>query len=641
METIDNKQVTFSDFDSYLFHEGTNYEIYKKLGAHPDVENGVQGTRFFVWAPNAQAIALISAKTGWENENWMHRSEFDQGIWECFLPGVCDGDAYRYIVTGADGVRRWKSDPLAFRSEKRPANASIVCSLDSYKWNDDEYQAQRDNTKVLEKPMAIYEVHLGSWKKGYRDENDKDGFLNYRQLADDLVQYVQYMGYTHVELMGICEYPFDLSWGYQVTGYYAPTSRYGTPDDFRYFVDKMHQAGIGVILDWVPSHFCKDEFALVHFDGTRLYENSDPLRAEFPVWGTMAFDHGKPEVRSFLISNAFYWVNEFHVDALRVDAVASMLYNDYDRSEWRPNMFGGRMNLESMDFMRQLNYEVCGKTTGYLIAEDSSAEWGITADVRNNGLGFMLKWNMGWMNDTLKYIKRDPLFRRWHHGELTHTVDYAFSENYVLVLSHDEVVYGKHSLVEKAPGGIMDRFGGLKVLYTYQFTHPGKKLLFMGQDFAQEQEWNVENSIDWHLADDFGHRDIMQCMRNLLSIYRKYPVLHNDSKDTRTFEWINRNDADRDIICFIRRNPWTYDGAVLVVLNFSPNRCDGYTCGIPFGGKYHRVFSTYDSLPGGGNPDELGSIPELPVYEGECDGYQWHLCYDLRPFEAIVVEFPV
>lgn len=641
MEKMGNKQMVFSDFDSYLFHEGTNYEIYKKLGAHPDMENDVQGTRFFVWAPNAQAIALISARTGWENEYWMHRSEFDQGIWECFLPGVGDGDAYRYIVTGADGVRRWKSDPVAFRFEKRPANASIVCSLDSYQWNDDEYQAQRDNTKVLEKPMAVYEIHLGSWKKGFQGENDKDGFLNYRQLADDLVQYVQYMGYTHVELMGICEYPFDLSWGYQVTGYYAPTSRYGTPDDFRYFVDKLHQAGIGVILDWVPSHFCKDEFALVHFDGTRLYENSDPLRAEFPVWGTMAFDHGKPEVRSFLISNAFYWINEFHVDALRVDAVASMLYNDYDRSEWRPNMFGGRMNLESMDFMRQLNYEVCGKTTGYLIAEDSSAEWGITADVRNNGLGFMLKWNMGWMNDTLKYIKKDPLFRRWHHGELTHTVDYAFSENYILVLSHDEVVYGKHSLVEKAPGGIMDRFGGLKVLYTYQFTHPGKKLLFMGQDFAQEQEWNVENSIDWHLADDFGHRDIMQCMRNLLTVYKKYPVLYNDSKDTRTFEWINRNDADRNIVCFIRRNPWTYDGAVLVVLNFSPNRYDGYTCGIPFGGKYHRVFSTYDSLPGGGNPDELGNVPELPVYEGECDGYQWHLCYDLRPFEAIVVEFPV
>ena len=640
METKSSLQTVFTDFDSFLFHEGTNYGLYKKLGAHPDTENGESGTQFLVWAPNAQYVSVICARTGWENEIGMHRAEFDGGVWECFLPGVGEGDAYRYIVTGADGVRRWKSDPMAFRTEKRPANASIVHSLNNYTWHDDEYQAQRDNTKVLERPMAIYECHLGSWKKGYRDEHDEDGFLNYTQLADDLVAYIKFMGYTHIELMGICEYPFDLSWGYQVTGYYAPTSRYGTPDDFRYFVDKLHQAGIGVILDWVPSHFCKDEWALVHFDGTRLYENSDPLRSEFPVWGTMSFDHGKPEIRSFLISNAFYWINEFHVDALRVDAVASMLYNDYDRTEWRPNMFGGRMNLESMDFMRQLNYEVCGKTTGYLIAEDSSAEWGITADVRSNGLGFTLKWNMGWMNDTLRYIKEDPVYRRWHHGELTHTVDYAFSENYVLVLSHDEVVYGKHSMVEKAPGSIMDRFGGLKVLYTYQMTHPGKKLLFMGQDFAQEREWNVAESIDWHLADDFGHRDIMQCYRNLLEVYKKYPSLHSDSKDTRTFEWVNRNDADRDIVCFIRRNPWTYDGAVLVVLNFSPTRHDGYTCGIPFGGRYRRVFDTYDSLPGGGSPGELGGVPELPVYEGECDGYQWHLCYDLRPFEAMIVEFP-
>lgn len=640
MDTKDSRQTSFTDFDSFLFHEGTNYGLYQKLGAHPVTENGVKGTRFSVWAPNAQFVTVISARTGWENENWMHRAEYDQSVWECFLPGVGEGDAYRYIVTGADGIRRWKSDPMAFRAEPRPANASIVHSLTNYTWHDEAYQSQRDNTKVLEKPMAIYECHLGSWKKGYRDSNDEDGFLNYRQLADDLSEYLQYMGYTHIELMGICEYPFDLSWGYQVTGYYAPTSRYGTPDDFRYLVDKLHQAGIGVILDWVPSHFCKDEWSLIHFDGTRLYENSDPLRSEFPVWGTMAFDHGKPEVRSFLISNAFYWINEFHVDALRVDAVASMLYNDYDRSEWRPNMFGGRMNLESMDFLRQLNYEVCGKTTGYLIAEDSSAEWGITADVRQNGLGFTFKWNMGWMNDTLRYIKEDPIYRRWHHGELTHTIDYAFSENYILVLSHDEVVYGKRSMVEKAPGGKMDRFGGLKVLYTYQMTHPGKKLLFMGQEFAQEREWNVNESIDWHLADDFGHRDIMQCYRNLLSVYKKYQSLYNDSKDTRTFEWINRNDANRDILCYIRRNPWTYDGAVLVILNFSPSRYDGYTCGIPFGGTYRRVFSTYDSLPGGGNPDELGQVPELPVYEGECDGYKWHLCYDLRPFEAIIVELP-
>ncbi|MBR3015592.1 MAG: 1,4-alpha-glucan branching protein GlgB, partial [Clostridia bacterium] len=448
---------------------------------------GVKGTWFNVWAPNAQYVSVITAKTGWENEKWMHRSEGDSGVWECFLADVGQGDAYRYVITGADGIKRYKSDPYGFWFEKRPNNASIVWGLDNFQWSDDAHQAQRDNTKVLEKPMSIYEVHLGSWKKGYRGPEDEDGFLNYTQLADDLVNYVTYMGYTHVELMGICEHPFDLSWGYQVTGYYAPTSRYGTPDDFRSFVNTLHRAGIGVILDWVPAHFPKDAFAMGWFDGTPLYENSDPLRREFPVWGTLAFDHGKPEVRSFLIANAMYWIKEFHIDALRVDAVASMLYNDYDRSEWRPNRFGGRANLESMDFLRQLNTEVCGKTTGFLIAEDSSPEWGITEDVKHGGLGFTFKWNMGWMNDTLRYMNLDPVYRRYHHGQLTHIADYAFSENYVLVLSHDEVVYGKGTMVKKAPGSIQDRMGEVKTLYTWQFTFPGKKLLFMGQEFAQEK----------------------------------------------------------------------------------------------------------------------------------------------------------
>ena len=630
----------FTGFDSFLFHEGTNYEIYKHLGAHPDTEDGKNGTRFSLWAPNAQAVALITAKTGWENEIWMNRSFGDQGVWEIFLPDVGDGDAYRFIVTGADGVRRWKSDPMAFRAELRPANASIVCPLDTYPWGDGDYQANRDNTKVLEKPMSIYEMHPGSWKKGYRDAEDEDGFLNYRQIADDLVQYLLYMGYTHVELMGICEYPFDLSWGYQVTGYFAPTSRYGTPDDFRYMVDVLHQNGIGVILDWVPAHFPKDEFALANFDGTALYENGDPLRAEFPVWGTKAFDHGKPEVRSFLISSAFYWINEFHIDALRVDAVASMLYNDYDRSEWRPNKYGGRMNLESMDFLRQLNYEVCGKTTGYLIGEDSSAEWGITEPVDKGGLGFTFKWNMGWMNDTLRYIALDPIYRKWHHGTLTHTADYAFTENYVLVLSHDEVVYGKHSMAEKAPGRIEDRLGGLKTLYTYMFTHPGKKLLFMGQDFAQEREWNVKESIDWHLADEFGHREIMDSLRKLNSVYKQFPVLYTDSKDSRTFEWINRNDTWANTISYIRRNPWNYDDAVLVVCNFSPSDHYDYSIGVPVAGSYERVFSTYDTLPSGGGPGEGGKNPVILSSDGESDGYPCHLNYSLRPFESVIISFP-
>ena len=628
----------FSDFDSFLFHQGTNYEIYQKMGAHPTEEGGVAGTRFTVWAPNAQYVSVICAKTGWENEQWMSRSMWDQGVWECFLPGVGAGDAYRYVITGADGVKRYKSDPYSFWYEKRPNNASIVMPLDTYEWHDGEYQSRRDNTKVLEKPMSIYEVHLGSWKKGYQGDWDEDGFLNYTQLADDLTRYMQYMGFTHIELMGICEHPFDLSWGYQVTGYYAPTSRYGTPDDFRSFVDRMHQAGFGVILDWVPAHFPKDDFAMGWFDGTPLYEGSDPLRREFPVWGTLSFDHTKPEVRSFLIANAIYWIREFHVDALRVDAVASMLYNDYDRNEWRPNMFGGRMNLEGMDFLRQLNTEVCGRTTGYLIAEDSSPEWGITEDVKRGGLGFTFKWNMGWMNDTIRYFNLDPVYRKWHHGQLTHVVDYAFSENYVLVLSHDEVVYGKGTMVNKAPGDIQSRMGQLKALYTWQFTHPGKKLLFMGQEFAQEREWNVKESIDWHLADEFGHRDVMQCVRNLVGLYKMYPSLHCDSKNPATFEWVNRGDADRNILAFIRRNPWDYNGAVLCILNLSPVTYYDYSAGVPFGGLYKRVFSTYDSLPGQGNPAD--GIPPLTAEWNECDGYTHRITYSLRPFECIVLEFP-
>ena len=637
MKQASEKTAQFTEYDAFLFHEGTNHEAYRKLGAHPDVENGVAGTRFSVWAPNAGFVCVLTARTGWEDEKWMHRSERDGSIWECFLPGVGVGDAYRFVVTGADGVKRYKADPFALRAERRPENASIVCSLDSYEWHDAEYQAQRDNRQVLNRPMAIYELHLGSWKKRWEGE---DGFYSYSELAGQLVEYVTWMGYTHVELMGICEYPFDGSWGYQVTGYFAPTARYGTPDDFRYLVDRLHQAGIGVILDWVPAHFPKDAFGLETFDGTPLYESADPLRREYPEWGTNAFDHSKPEVRSFLISSACYWVREFHVDALRVDAVAAMLYADYSREEWRPNIYGGRINLESRDFLCQLNTTVCGVTSGFLIAEDSSTEDGITRDVRWGGVGFTLKWDMGWMNDSLRYVSKEPIYRRYHHEELAHTVDYAFAENWVLVLSHDEVVHLKRSMAGKAPGSQADRLATLKTLYTYQFTHPGKKLLFMGQDFAQEQEWSEAREIDWYLAEDFAHRDVLQCVRNLLALYKRYPALYTDSQNPTTFEWVNRHDADRNIFSYIRRNPWDYNGALLVVLNFSPVAYHGYTVGVPLSGLYARVFSSYDSLPGQGNPAEIGGIPPLTAQRHDCDGYPHMLTYDLRPFEAIVIEFP-
>ena len=627
----------FGDYDSFLFHQGTNYESYLKLGAHLAVEDGVSGTRFAVWAPHARHVALITAPTGWESELSMELCE--NGVWELFVPHVVEGDAYRFVIIGADGIKRYKMDPYSFRCELRPGNASIVCPLEGYEWGDEEYQKARDNATVLDKPMAIYEVHLGSWKKRYPRE-DEDGFLNYRELADQLAEYVSFMGYTHVELMGICEHPFDGSWGYQVTGFFAPTSRYGVPDDFRYLVDKLHQSGIAVILDWVPAHFPKDTFGLEDFDGTPLFESEDPLRAEYPEWGTKAFDHSKPEVRSFLISSAFYWINEFHIDALRVDAVAAMIYAGYSRSEWRPNVFGGHLNLESMDFLRQLNNEVRKQTPGYLIAEDSSMEWGITEDVKLGGLGFMLKWNMGWMNDTLHYIGKDPIYRKHHHEELVHTADYAFTENYVLVLSHDEVVHLKHSLVEKSPGGLEEKLGCLKTLFTHQFAHPGKKLIFMGQDFAQHREWSEAREIDWFLADDFGHRDVMLTVKKLLEVYKTHEVLYADTGNPTTFEWVNRNDCWRNTISYIRRNPWNYDDAVLVVCNFSPVQYEGYACGAPVPGTYRRVFSTFDTLPGCGGPDEIGHIPTIEATPEECDGREFRLTFTLRPYESMIIEIP-
>ena len=630
----------FSDYDRYLFHQGKSYEIYKKMGAHICFEDGVSGTRFAVWAPNALSVSVVCDTLGWENEHHMRRS--DDGIWECFVPGVTTGAAYRYAITGPDGEKHLKSDPYSFRYQLRPDNASVICTLREYKWNDGEYQDRRNSKTVIDSPMAIYEVHLGSWKKEYIGEDDPDGFLNYRVLGDQLAEYVSYMGYTHVELMGICEYPFDPSWGYQVTGYYAPTSRYGTPDDFRYMVDRLHRSNIGVILDWVPAHFPKDEFAMGRFDGTPLYESADPLRQEFPVWGTYAFDHGKPEVRSFLMASAFYWINEFHIDALRVDAVAAMQYADFSRKQWRPNIHGGHINYESTNFLKQLCCDLSSMSNGYLIAEDSSVEQGITNDVNIGGLGFAFKWNMGWMYDTLKYLSNDFYERRYHHGELTHVADYVFTENFINVISHDEVhkYVADSSILHRMPGSYEDKLGGVKALYTFQFTFPGKKLLFMGQDFAQDNEWDVLKSLDWHQCDEFGHRDIQLSVRRLLELYKEYPSLHRDSKDPAIFEWVNRDFADANIISYIRKNPWNYGGAILVICNFSPWYHNGYGCGVPMGGEYVRLFSTYDNLPGCGGPDELGGCPMMYPENNYCDGRPFRLGYGLRPFEAVIIKMP-
>ncbi len=618
----------FSDYDRYLFHHGTHYELYEKMGAHLREVNGVWGTHFVLWAPNARAVCVVSDGNGWTP--WRDIMEkVDDAIWELFVPGMCEGVKYKYLIVRADGSEVYKIDPYEYGSEKRPANASIVVNLDSYPWADGEYMKNRKGSNYLEKPMAVYEVHLGSWKKDVEKWWDEDRFLDYRRLAHELCEYVQYMGYTHVEVMGICEYPFDPSWGYQVTGYFCPTARYGTPWDFMYFVDYMHQHGIGVILDWVPAHFPKDDFGLANFDGTPLYEYADPLRAEYPEWGTKAFDLGKKEVSNFLIASAFFWVNKYHIDALRADAVAAMLYSSFGRSEWRPNKDGGDWNLESFEFFRHLNSVLRSRTDAFIIAEDSSIINGITSPAKDGGLGFGLKWNMGWMNDTLSYIKKDPVYRKYHHYLMTHTFEYIFNEHYMLVLSHDEVVYGKGSMYAKMPGDRMAKFGGLKCFYTMMMGHPGKKLLFMGQDFAQENEWYYKESLDWHLCDDPGHRDVMDCYRALLHLYTSRPVLYNDT-GSGSFEWIESGDVQRSIFAFIRRNPWNYNDGLVFVCNMTPVNYPNYGVGVPVSGKYKRIFSTY--------PD--GSLMEVEAEETLCNGRPYRCTFDLRPFEAIILEIP-
>ena len=615
-------------FDRYLFHEGTHHALYRKMGAHPDTENGQDGVRFTLYAPSARSVSVLCRESDWLPDRLTMQKNED-GIFELFVPHMQAEDLYRFAVLGEDGVLRHKSDPFAFMSELRPSNASVVTAPSDFTWTDAAFRRSLKRSDPIERPMAIYEVHLGSWKRNQGDP----GFLDYRTLAHQLAEYVTYMGYTHVELIGICEHPLDASWGYQVTGYFSPTSRYGTPDDFRYFVNHLHKHHIGVILDWVPAHFPKDDFGLARFDGTPLYESADPLRAEYPEWGTYAFDFSKGEVCSFLASSAFYWVEEFHIDALRVDAVAALLFHNAGRSEWRPNCYGRAENLESIAFLKELNRALAEETPAYMIAEDSSIMAGITKPVDEGGIGFKMKWNMGWMNEILRYIKEDPLYRGWHHDKLTHSPDYSFLEQFVLVLSHDEVVHLKRSMLEKFPGRYEDKLGGLKTLYTYQMLHPGKKLLFMGQDFAETQEWSETREINWGLADQPGHRDVMNCLRRLLKLYRSHPCLYKDSSNPTTFEWINRSDAMRSTISFLRRNPWNYNSALLTVCNFSPVEYTGYACGAPIGGKYRRIFSTYDE---GDTAEPLTVTAEAR----ECDGYPNAITFTLRPYESVVFALP-
>lgn len=583
---MSSNNVFLTDTDKYLFGKGTHYEIYEKLGAHITEVDGRKGVYFAVWAPNAAGICVVGDFNNWCGDNYEMRRHDDSGIFELFTENAHEGSLYKYLIYTKDGRMLYKADPYATYSQRRPDNASIVYDINRYQWNDGQWLAEEEKVAPTKRPMAIYEVHLGSWKK--KDDGTPEGFLNYRESAVQLVDYMKYMGYTHIELMGIAEHPFDGSWGYQVTGYFAPTSRYGTPEDFMYFVDYLHQNGIGVILDWVPAHFPKDEHGLANFDGTPTYEYADSRKGEHPDWGTKIFDYGRTQVISFLISNALYWVEKFHVDGLRVDAVASMLYLDYGRNQgqWVPNKYGGNGNLEAMDFFRHLNSVMRSRNPRAItIAEESTAWPGITASEEEGGLGFTFKWNMGWMHDFLEYMKLDPYFRSNNHNKMTFAMTYAYSENFILVLSHDEVVHLKCSMINKMPGEYEDKFANLKVGYTFMMGHPGKKLLFMGQDFGQWAEWSEAKSLDWHLTNENMHSDLQKYVKSLLSIYNRYKACYELDQDPEGFEWMDPDDYTRSIYSFVRK---TMDGrdSILYVCNFTPVARPDFRVGVPCPGRY-------------------------------------------------------
>jgi len=588
--------------DLHLIAEGRHEQLWTVLGAnvktYPSVLGEVHGTAFAVWAPNARAVRVVGDFNHWQGASHAMRTLGTSGVWELFVPGVGAGTRYKFEILGRDGSWRQKADPLARGTEVPPATGSVV--VDSgFAWSDDEWMATRAAGDPHSGPMSVYEVHLGSWRSG----------LGYREAADQLAEYVGDLGFTHVELMPVAEHPFGGSWGYQVSSYYAPTSRFGHPDDFRYLVDRLHRAGIGVILDWVPAHFPKDEWALGRFDGTPLYEHPDPLRGEQPDWGTFVFDFGRNEVRNFLVANAVYWLEEFHVDGLRVDAVASMLYLDYSRTagQWRPNKFGGRENLEAIGFLQEVNATAYRRAPGIvMIAEESTAWPGVTAPTSAGGLGFGLKWNMGWMNDTLRYLAELPINRRYHHHEATFSLVYAFSEQFVLPLSHDEVVHGKGSLLAKQPGDRWQQLAGLRTLLAYQWSHPGKQLLFMGGELAQDYEWAEGGSLPWHLLDDPAHAGVHRLVGDLNRFYREHRALWSQDHTGAGFEWIDSNEADLNVLSYVRRGD---DGSlVVVVVNFAGVPHEGYRLALPHGGTWREAVNTDAEAYGGSGVGNLGEV---------------------------------
>lgn len=629
----------FSELDMYYFGQGTHYEIYKQMGAHPAEEDGVQGVLFQVWAPHAAQVYVIGTFNGWnENANEMERLKPEEaGIYACFIPGVKCGELYKYLIVTPDGTKLYKADPYANYAEKRPGTASAVADIMHFRWSDDAWMKARVAVKdIYAQPMTIYEVHPGSWMRhpGREDE----GFYTYRDLAHSLTAYVKEMGYTHVELMGIAEYPYDGSWGYQVTGYFAPTSRYGTPEDFMYLINYLHKNKIGVILDWVPAHFPRDAHGLADFDGQPLYEYADPRKGEHPEWGTKIFDYGKAQVKNFLIGSALLWIEHYHVDGLRVDAVASMLYLDYGKQpgQWVPNQFGENKNLEAVEFFRHINTLITGRNHGtVMIAEESTAWPMVTGPAENGGLNFSYKWNMGWMHDFLDYMKLDPYFRKGNHNKMTFAMSYNSSERYILVLSHDEVVHLKCSMLNKMPGLEDEKFKNLMVGYAFMLGHQGKKLLFMGQDFGQSREWSEERELDWYLLEDPRHKHLQDFVKALLHLYKKNPCMYENDHDWGGFEWINANDADRSIFSFVRKSK---DGKnnLLFVCNFTPVAREDYRVGVPKASTYKLVLNSDDAAFGGSGEKRPASIK---AEHSECDGREYSIAYPLPGYGVAVFSY--
>ena len=607
--------------DDYLFGLGRHYEIYEKLGAHPTTEDGEAGVYFAVWAPHAQSVSVVGNFNEWTPKQHLMSRREDSGIFELFIPGLQTGEMYKYAVETSWGEILYKVDPYGNYSEIRPGNASVVTDISDFAWDDDKWQEDKKNEKAQspKKPMAIYEVHLGSWKKDETGANF--GFLNYRRLAHELAEYVNYMGYTHVELIGIAEHPFDGSWGYQVTGYYAPTARYGTPEDFMYFVNYMHDQGIGVILDWVPAHFPKDAHGLGRFDGEALYEHPDSRKGEHTQWGTYIFNYEKPQVANFLIANALFWLEKFHIDGLRVDAVASMLYLDYGREQgqWVPNKDGGNKNYEVMEFLKHLNSILVRRNPGtMMIAEESTAFPKVTWRAEDEGLGFSYKWNMGWMHDFLNYMQLDPYFRQHHHNELTFSFTYAFAEKYILVLSHDEVVHMKGSMLNKMPGDMPHKFANLRAAYGLMMSHPGKKLLFMGQDFGQLREWSEERSLDWYLLDqELSHRQLNNYYRDLLALYKDNPAMYELDCEEDGFKWVFGADASHNMLTFCRMTK-DKKKCILFHFNFSPVEYRDFRIGCPCPGTYTEIFNDDKEIYGG-----TGLLNPKPI-EAEAKEWDWN-----------------